>query len=296
MDSTNPSFFPILNLPLDITFALLTDHSDPISAVSLSLTCKPLYHAFFNQSLRRLTTRADKTAFLTLLETCSPSSVLCFACLKLHPLASARPVGVPASPLELGWHCQYSYAWMPAGGGGALGLSFRDARAAALHAHTGRGLAVHDLNVCVTQGRRWRSARTVAVGPVGRLVARCEHTFEIAGLDLGEAMALVQSARLGLCQHVEVEGAAVRDVKAMKGGTVELQRCDRCATDWSIEWLDGSRVSVCSWHDFGSCLTPFEKEWHDATARRRRSAGEVKDDDAAEPGLVYNAWVMAAGA
>ncbi|KAL2887608.1 hypothetical protein HOO65_050729 [Ceratocystis lukuohia] len=299
--------FPILNLPLDIILTIASDHLSSVSALCLALTCKPLYHSLFAYSCRNLTSHADKVAFLTLLEIAVPNSVLCFACSKLHTCNFPyQPVGVPASPLELGWDCRHAYSWMPAGLGAVVGLSFRDARQAVLRAARAQGeigmngVPIPDLDV------RWEQmAAGLAVGLSRKvaviqnsLMARCTYTFYIAGRSIAEVAAAVETASVGLCQHVELDSRAVyaaAEVKDTEGHSQHAVKCcSECAMDYSVRFSgrnEKTSMEVITWHTFGSCKTPFEKAWQNATIRRRRSLGG--GDDEPEAGLVRAVWSTA---
>ncbi|KIM94493.1 hypothetical protein OIDMADRAFT_35039 [Oidiodendron maius Zn] len=75
-------------LPLELILYMV-QFFPPVSRLSFSLCCRPIYFALGTQHLKDIT-EEDRHVFLTLLEPKLPDYILCYSCKKFHAISNAR--------------------------------------------------------------------------------------------------------------------------------------------------------------------------------------------------------------
>lgn len=94
---------PFLEWPVDLILYLIRQHLSPVSALSLSLTCKSLSALASCHGGHTTPSIPDREEFLLLLEKdVGRTHSYCHTCSTLHPFSSSEPYALASSTWKLG--------------------------------------------------------------------------------------------------------------------------------------------------------------------------------------------------
>lgn len=103
LNARPPPPSPFLELPVDLILYLIRHHLPPVSALALSLTCKPLSALASCQVGQPPLNIPDREAFLLLLEKdIAHTHYYCHPCSTLHRFSPSEPYALASSTWKLG--------------------------------------------------------------------------------------------------------------------------------------------------------------------------------------------------
>lgn len=285
-------------------YHLILPYLEPMTRLSLSLTCSYCYEFFFYSATDCLT--SDQRQQLLIMIERDPSYkkvYYCFACDSLHPLTPDLGPK-PRDSLDETIKCDAENKFSPFEGAGTI--TFTHARLVMNAYFYGAEYGIPLKNLCfamtATAGEADVECATEAKIIENRLLIRRSYSYTIPWNKLTSFRRSISTKKIQLCSHVPLlppilrkpyQFRSTKEDKAWRkkaafdpawGSIHEIARqeyvtrsCDQCATDFTMRVSpvpddDGElnwRVIVYAYHLLGSCRDPISWKWANFSQQSR---------------------------
>ena len=242
------------------------DRLDLPGKLLFSQACTTLWAQFHHEALLQKTNTADQLAIATGLANALPGYWPCRSCEKMHPVKRSD---VPRKRfcinhstcrhpekirLPLFWRYSYTLAYQH------VHLATKYARSSNLEQDQKQYLSKL-LDPCATSSftgplELRYEARPTVIDCRFLLLTRATYRYFLSP-------ARLQKAWVRLCPHlarVELWNVINRAFENPESGSVYLQSCNYCPTDYSVTRLD-NQITFCTWQDLGTGMDPMDPYW-----------------------------------
>lgn len=281
---------PFLEWPVD----LIRQHLSPVSALSLSLTCKSLSALASCQGGHTTPSIPDREEFLLLLEKdVGRTHSYCHTCSTLHPFSSSEPYALASSTWKLGEDDCRRRALVFFNGSG-ITLGYHHVRLAMDRHLFGppNGLPLSKFNLPLPSQappcfrERW-SARILR----DEFFLSVTRTFDRHEMTDQQLRHAIDTYYHGICIHVDTAKRASHPIRGLHPGSSSstgssyltpcrevVESCSQCLTDYEttverrwVEVKDREKkkvrrafwsITIASYHRLGAGRSPFDEKWH----------------------------------
>ncbi|CAJ2507339.1 Uu.00g085250.m01.CDS01 [Anthostomella pinea] len=316
----------LLQLPADI-FVLISQHLCPAGRMSLALTSKAAFNFLYEEARAdlRLSHWPTLLPLLERLVGVGDQLYYCQFCNILHPFAVSTHPGPPSrsrsqNQTQPPSRCKNRQSFSPGSGSGYV-IAYHHVRLAMNQHFYGApcGIPLHQFertHAVRSGAARWAQEWTARVVD-HELLLCCAHTLT-QGRETARAFRdAVNTGVYDICHHVGVHRGAQLQITFPKvahhqgfelsditSGQQRMQTvqgsCDVCLTDYqtTIAWREqGSgksgavwSLAITSYHQLGSCRSPYDPKWQAFAVERSRSRAVGRNQTLHPSGIIKDRW------